>query len=109
MCKRVFVLHKGKSVYDGDFNNLIKNINPERRLIFEFLNTPDKFALKLLNEKFNFELNNKILTATLAESDLQQLLSILLEKHKTNNISFEDLPVDDSLRSFFQNPNKYIK
>ena len=109
MCKRVFVLHKGKSVYDGDFNNLIKNINPERRLIFEFLNAPDNFFLKLLNEKFKFKLNNKILTATLAESDLQQLLSILLEKHKANNISFEDLPVDDTLRSFFQNPNKYIK
>ena len=39
----------------------------------------------------------------------QELLSILLKNHTANNISFEDLPVDDTMRNFFQNPNKYIK
>ena len=29
MCKRVFVLNKGQSVYDGDFKTLIKSINPK--------------------------------------------------------------------------------
>ena len=37
MCNRVFVLNKGKSIYDGDFKTLIKNVNPERKLIFEFI------------------------------------------------------------------------
>ena len=109
MCKRVFVLHKGKSIYDGDFNQLIKSINPSRRLIFEFMSTPNTDFINELNNKFKFEINNKILTAILPESDLQKLLSYLLENYKANNISFEDLPVDDTLRSFFQNPKKYIK
>ena len=34
MCERVFVLNKGKSVYDGNFKNLVKNINPKRKLVF---------------------------------------------------------------------------
>ena len=109
MCKRVFVLHKGRSVYDGDFNALIKNINPDRRLIFEFINLPTEDILKDLKEKYNFEINHKMLTAMLPESDLQRLLSTLLEGHKANNISFEDLPVDDSMRKFFQSPDKYLK
>ena len=109
MCKRVFVLHKGESIYDGDFNQLIKSINPSRRLIFEFMSNPNTDFINKLKEKFKFEINNKILTAMLPESDLQKLLSCLLENYKANNISFEDLPVDDTLRNFFQNPNEYIK
>ena len=35
-------------------------------------------------------------------------VKILLENHTADNISFEDLPVDDTMRNFFQNPNKYI-
>ena len=41
--------------------------------------------------------------------ELQKLLKILLEKESAKNISFEDLPVDDSMRSYFENPDKYIK
>tara|TARA_Y100000814_G_scaffold291582_1_gene268293 strand:- start:194 stop:1183 length:990 start_codon:yes stop_codon:yes gene_type:complete len=108
MCERVFVLHKGKSIYDGDFNELINNINPHRRLLFEFIESPDEKFINSLKSKFDFTMNNKILTANLSESKLQNLLSCLLENHKANNISFEDLPVDDTLRNFFQNPKKYI-
>ena len=108
MCKRVFVLHKGKKIYDGDFNQLIKNINPERRLIFEFKDLPDINFINDLNKKYDFDINNKLLTATLPQSNLQKLLEVLLTNNKANNISFEDMPVDDTLRSFFENPGKYI-
>ena len=57
---------------------------------------------------FKFKINETNLTAILPESELQQLLKILLEKYTANNISFEDLPVDDTMRSFFENPKKYI-
>ena len=108
MCERVFVLHKGKSIYDGNFNSLIKNINPKRKLVFEFINTPEKQLIDNLENNFNININDKILMAEHSEEDLQKLLKLLLEHGKANNISFEDLPVDDSLRNFFKNPNKYI-
>ena len=108
MCKRVFVLNKGQSVYDGDFNTLIKNINPNRKLIFEFTNEPENDFIINLKKNFEFVLHQKILTATMTEENLQKLLKLLLENYTANNISFEDLPVDDSMRSFFQNPSKYI-
>ena len=108
MCKRVFVLNKGKSVYDGDFNALIKNINPNRKLIFEFSEEPEDDFLASLSEEFNFQISEKILTAILPEKTLQKLLKLLLKNYSPNNISFEDLPVDDSMRSFFQNPGEYI-
>ena len=108
MCERVFILNKGKPIYDGNFNNLIKKINPERKLLFEFMDMPDNKTLEQLRNDFKFELHEKILTAILPESELQNLLKILLKRYAANNISFEDLPVDDTMRNFFQNPQKYI-
>ena len=109
MCKRVFVLNKGKSVYDGDFRDLVKNINPKRKLVFEFNNLPDIESLNSLKIKHNFNINDKILTAILAENELQDLLNHLLRNYKANNITFEDIPVDDAMKSFFENPQKYVK
>ena len=108
MCERVFVLNKGQSVYDGNFNSLIKNINPNRKLLFEFTNLPEEGFIKSLHNNFNFKISKKILSATMSEKKLQDLLKILLKDNVANNISFEDLPVDDSMRNFFQNPDKYI-
>ena len=108
MCKRVFVLHKGKSIYDGNFKDLIKNINPNRKLIFEFNQNPDQAFIKDLSNSYQFEFREKILTAVLPEKKLQKLLKLLLDNYSANNISFEDLPVDDAMKSFFENPNQYI-
>ena len=109
MCKRVFVLNKGKQVYDGDFKILVHKINPRRRLIFEFEDHPDAIFIDLLKNEYDFNLKDKLLTAILSEIELQKLLNNLLKNYVAHNISFEDIPVDDAMRNFFQNPEKYIK
>ena len=109
MCKRVFILNKGNSIYDGDFNKLIKSINPERKLIFKFIDTPSSDFVNKLSKSYKFNINNKLLNSTSPDSELQNLLKILLNSYDADNISFEDLPVDDTMRSFFQDPDKYIK
>ena len=48
MWKRVFVLNKGNKIYDGDFNTLIRGINPKRKLVYEFPNNPDSNLLNNL-------------------------------------------------------------
>ena len=108
MCKRVFVLNKGKSIYDGDFETLIKSVNPERKLIFEFTDSPNSDFIKDLKKSFKLTINDRLLETILPDSDLQKLLKELLNNYSANNISFEDLPVDDTMRSFFENPSKYI-
>jgi ABC-2 type transport system ATP-binding protein len=109
MCKRVFVLNKGKSVYDGDFRDLVRNINPKRKLVFEFNDFPNLKLMSSLKNRYNFNIKDKILTAVLSQIELQNLLNSLLQNFKANNITFEDIPVDDAMRSFFENPKKYIK
>ena len=108
MCKRVLVLHNGEQIYDGEFSELIRGINPERRLVFEFSTVPELSYLNNLKNKFSFELNDNILTAQLPESELKNLLSTLLVEFSPQSMSFEDLPVEETMKSFFQNPQDYL-
>ena len=108
MCKRVLVLHNGEQIYDGEFSELIRGINPERRLVFEFSTVPEQSYLNNLKNKFKFELNDNILTAQLPESELKNLLSTLLDEFSPQSMSFEDLPVEETMKSFFQNPQDYL-
>jgi len=108
MCERVLVLHNAEQIYDGKFSELIRAINLERQLVFEFSRVQEQSYLDNLKNKFKFEINNNILTAQLPESELKNLLSILLDEFSPQSMSFEDLPVEETMKSFFQNPQKYL-
>ena len=108
MCKRVYVLNKGKAIYDGDFKTLINNINPLRKLVFQFSDIVEKNLLNDMLAGFNFSIDDRVLTSIMSEKELQKLLAILLQKFNPENISFEDLPVDETMKSFFQNPSKFL-
>jgi len=108
MCERVLVLHNGEQMYDGKFSELIRAINPDRRLVFEFSTVPEKSYFNNLKNKFKFELKDNILTAQLPESELKNLLSTLLDEFSPQSMSFEDLPVEETMKSFFQNPQDYL-
>ena len=109
MCKRVHVLNKGKSIYDGDFELLISKINPQKKLIFKLPDFSDINSLNSKLKRYTYDLDEKILTSIMPEKDLHKLLNILLENYKPENISFEDLPVDETMKSFFENPSKFLK
>lgn len=108
MCKRVHVLNKGESVYDGDFSELIKSINPKRRLVFEFTSDPDMDYIDRLRSSFPLDIKDRILSAELSEDKLRDLLKDLLSNHSPQSMSFIDLPVEETMKNFFENPNKYL-
>ena len=53
-------------------------------------------------------LNDNILTAQLPDSELKELLATLLDQSSPHSMSFEDLPVEETMKSFFQNPQDYL-
>ena len=109
LCKRVFVIHKGKSLYDGDFEKLVNHINPKRKLIFEFSSIPSQDKIKNLGQKYDFEIKNNILNAELADLELIQLVSELFSLNSPASITMEDLPVEDTMRAFFSKPEMFLE
>ena len=108
LCKRVFVIHKGEGLYDGDFEQLVHRINPKKRLQFEF-------STKLENEKLteilktpDIKIKDQYLTAELPEDEMIGFLNHLFELDTPVSFSFEELPVEETMKAFFANPEKFI-
>ena len=108
MCKRVFVMNKGRGVYDGDFETLIKKINPTKKLIYTFENIPDEKTILSLKNDFEIELDNNILVAQLNDNLLNKLLQKLFKISTAKSFLIEDLPVEETMRSFFEKPENYL-
>jgi len=108
MCKRVFVMNKGRGVYDGDFETLIKKINPTKKLIYTFENIPDEKTILSLKKNFEIELDNNILVAQLNDNLLNKLLQKLFKISTAKSFLIEDLPVEETMRSFFEKPENYL-
>ena len=68
----------------------------------------DSVSENFMNGKVT-KINGNILTSFLPEKELQLLLKTLLKNFSASNISFEDLPVDETMKTFFENPSKYLK
>ena len=109
LCKRVFVIHKGASLYDGDFDQLVNRVNPKRKLLFEFNEIPDRKKTERLSAKYNFHIDDTILHAELTDKELTNLVSELFQLGVPASITMEDLPVEDTMRSFFKEPEKFLK
>ena len=108
MCKRVFVMNKGQGLYDGDFSALIKKINPTKKLLYTFENIPNEEIINDLKSNFSFTLNNNILIAQLNDEFLNQLLQKLFKISNPQSFLIEDLPVEETMRSFFEKPKDYL-
>ena len=108
LCRRVFIIHKGQGLYDGDFHRLVNRINPTKRMIFAFSDAPDVEKISRLRKDFVFELDQKILTAKLPNSELNNLMAILFKLNTPQSFSLEELPVEETMKAFFADPEKFI-
>ena len=108
LCKRVYVIHKGEGLYDGNFKDLIKKINPKSKLVFEFQNTPKSEILQNLKNRYNIKFNGNQLIGELEDSRIKLLLMDLLKIDSSKNFKIDELPVEEAMKAFFINPNQFL-
>ena len=108
MCKRVIVIHKGKRLYDGNFDTLVNRINPTRKLNFEFTHLPDSEKLEKLKNEYDFNLDLHYLSAELKDDEMNRLLTRLFSMDTPRTFSLEELPVEQTMKSFFANPDQFV-
>ena len=108
MCKRVFVIHGGEGLYDGDFDSLVDKVNPRKKLTFEFNYDLEKDNIYKLNSKYDFKISNSILTAELPENEMTTLISKLFQISTPKSFTVEELPVEETMKSFFASPEKFL-
>ena len=94
--------------YDGDFNQLVKRINPKKRLQFEFSTKIKYLHLDGILEGPNIKLKEQFLTAELPENEMTGFLQRLFDLDNPTSFSLEELPVEETMKAFFANPKKFV-
>ena len=61
-----------------------------------------------LQNQFDFKIDNDMLIAHLDDQLLNNLLKKLFEISNSQSFLIEDLPVEETMRSFFEKPENYL-
>jgi ABC-2 type transport system ATP-binding protein len=99
LCPRIIVIDQGKLIHDGDLRQMIKTMDPDKRVSFTLLNgvadgEVAKLGAVLARDGQRF-------TVRISESDIPDAVGHLLGTLKAVDLAIEDPPLEDVLRVMF--------
>ena len=100
LCPRIIVIDQGKLIHDGDLRQLIKTMDPDKRVSFTLVGqaVPDDEIAKL-GTVLSREAQR--ITLRVSEKELPNVVSHLLGTLKAADLAIEDPPLEDVLRVMF--------
>jgi ABC-2 type transport system ATP-binding protein len=99
LCPRIIVIDQGKLIHDGDLRQLIKTMDPDKRVSFTLINGVNETEVQKLGALLARE--GQRVTVRIAERDLPDAVSHLLGTLKAADLAIEDPPLEDVLRVMF--------
>jgi len=103
LCQRVLVIDSGKLRYDGDLAELVRSIEPGKRVMVRFGGPPLE---RELFERIGrvVELDASRAVVEVKQTDLRAAVSRLLEEPSVADLSVEDPPLEEVMRELFAHP-----
>jgi ABC-2 type transport system ATP-binding protein len=103
LCPRVIVIDGGTLVHDGDLKALVRRIEPHKRMSFTVARDTDPTRLDAAIAKLGgLELRDGgRVVIRVAEADLHAAVSHLLAHVTIADLSIEDPPLEDVMRTLF--------
>lgn len=99
LCPRIIVIDQGKLIHDGDLRQLIKTMDPDKRVSFTVVAPiPDAELSKLGTV---IARDGMRISLRVSERELPAVVSHLLGVLKTVDLAIEDPPLEDVLRVMF--------
>lgn len=107
LCKRVIIINEGKIIYDGDLSNIVNKFAPYKVITVDFEKEVDLAKIKNLGQVDDYSpFHAKILVK---KSKIAQKSSKLLSEFKIDDLTIEDPPVEDIIRTLFaKDHNKFL-
>jgi ABC-2 type transport system ATP-binding protein len=97
LCPRIIVIDNGKLIHDGDLRQLVKTMDPDKRVSFT-TSAPDdelgKLGTVLAKE-------GPRITLRVPEREIPSVVGHLLGELKVADLAIEDPPLEDILRKMF--------
>jgi ABC-2 type transport system ATP-binding protein len=99
LCPRIIVIDTGTIIHDGDLRQLIKTMDPDKRVSFTIAGPVDEDQLARLGTVLTRD--GKRITLRVAESELPASVGFLLGTLKVADLAIEDPPLEEILRVMF--------
>ncbi|MDX2093117.1 MAG: ATP-binding cassette domain-containing protein [Kofleriaceae bacterium] len=99
LCPRIIVIDMGKLIHDGDLRQLIKAMDPDKRVSFTLGAPVDDAELDKLGKLLAREAQR--ITLRVADRELPAVVSHLLGTLKVSDLAIEDPPLEEILRVMF--------
>jgi ABC-2 type transport system ATP-binding protein len=99
LCPRIIVIDQGTLIHDGDLRQLIKTMDPDKRVSFTSLSPIADAELAKLGALLVRD--GQRITLRVAERDVPGVIGQLLGPLKAADLAIEDPPLEDVLRVMF--------
>jgi ABC-2 type transport system ATP-binding protein len=99
LCPRIIVIDQGKLIHDGDLRQLIKTMDPDKRVSFTLTQPIAEDELARLGTVLARD--GQRVTLRVAEREVAAVLARLLGGLKAADLAIEDPPLEDILRVMF--------
>ena len=105
LCPRIIVIDQGKLIHDGDLRQLIKTMDPDKRVSFTLVgNGVSDEDIAKLGTLLSREAQR--ITLRVAERELPNVVSHILSTLKAADLAIEDPPLEEILRVMFGKNHK---
>ncbi|HEY5922836.1 MAG TPA: ATP-binding cassette domain-containing protein [Kofleriaceae bacterium] len=99
LCPRIIVIDQGKLIHDGDLRQLIKTMDPDKRVSFTVVGGAAEAEIAKLGHVIAHD--GQRFTVRISERDIPDAVSHLLGTLKAADLAIEDPPLEDVLRVMF--------
>jgi viologen exporter family transport system ATP-binding protein len=101
LCPRIIVIDQGKLIHDGDLRQLVKTMDPDKRVSFTLGAVEPDGDAALAKLGTLLAQDGKRVTLRVSERELPGVVSHLLGTLKVSDLAIEDPPLEDILRVMF--------
>jgi len=99
LCERIIVIDHGVILYDGKFNDIVKEYSTSKYLSVTFEKPVDKEKLKKLGTIESYDFPKVVLSVPIEKS--KHVAAKLLEDFPVDDINIEDPDIEDIVREIF--------
>jgi ABC-2 type transport system ATP-binding protein len=99
LCPRVIVIDKGKLVYDGALDELVRRIRPGKRVIFRFANPVDPRDLASLGKVVRHDAGESVLDVN--KDAVTRVVTQALARLPVSDLTVENPPLEEVMSELF--------
>jgi ABC-2 type transport system ATP-binding protein len=100
LCPRIIVIDKGRLLFDGVLDELVRSVRPEKRLVLKLARPVDRNDALLLGEVIEHEPGRLVLQVR--PERIQQAVGAAMAKLPVADLTVEDPPLEDVMRDLFE-------